>query len=339
MSLHVGVLLGDPRMPYTYATDGRFGDQELSAVEHLKEALGELDGFRFTYFDDHENLLDALRVSRPDLALNLCDTGFRNNWAHELNIPALLEVLDIPYTGADPAAIVLSNDKALVAAAARMRGIPVPEQTLVDLNAAHLVLPTIYPALLKPNVSCGSFGITDKSLAHDQAQAESYLRWLAPQLDVKEALIQEYLDGSEYTVGVIGNPSGECVVLPPLEVDFGDLDPVLPKILTHGSKADAESPYWKNVTFRQAEVAPKVRDQLADFCKRLFAALGFRDYARFDFRCGADGAPRLIDANVNPTWYRDAKMALMARWAGHGYADMLHMILKAALRRSQPDTA
>jgi D-alanine-D-alanine ligase len=68
-------------------------------------------------------------------------------------------------------------------------------------------------------------------------------------------------------------------------------------------------------------------------CTRLFGRLGFRDYARFDFRDGADGRPRLIDANTNPTWYANGKLALMAEWAGYSYAQMLELILGAARTR------
>lgn len=333
MTTHVGVLLGDPRLPYAYAPGGVFGSEELGAVENLQRALATLEGFRFTYFDDHATLIDALREARPDLVLNLCDVGFNNEWEQERNLPALLEILGIPYTGADPVGIVLSNDKALVSAAAALRGVAVPEQELVALNAEPLTLPSRYPALIKPNVSAGSFGITEKSLVHDDAEAEAYLRWLAPQLEAPEALIQEFLPGAEYTVGLIGNPGDGFTVLPPLEVDFGALDPDLPQILTHGSKADPDSPYWDKLTFRRAELDEQTTASIADACEKVFERLSFRDYARFDFRDGADGRPRLLDANINPTWYEGGKMSLMAGWAGHDYAAMMRMILEAAMKR------
>ena len=67
---------------------------------------------------------------------------------------------------------------------------------------------------------------------------------------------------------------------------------------------------------------------------RVFERLDFRDYARFDFRDGEDGRPRLLDANINPTWYEGGKLSLMAGWAGHDYATMMRMILEAALTRA-----
>lgn len=263
--IDVGVLLGDPRLPYDYAPGGVFGDEELRAVERLKVALDTLEGYRFTYFDDHDVVLDALREARPQLVLNLCDTGFRNQWDRELELPALL--------------------------------------------------------------------ITERSVVRSDAEARETLAWLADELDRPEVLAQEYLPGREYTVGVIGNPGEGFDVLPALEVDFGALDEGLPPILTHGSKADPSSPYWTQLTFRRAELDEDTREELAESCARVFERLAFRDYARFDFREGEDGRPRLIDANINPTWYEGGKLSLMAGWAGHDYAAMMRLILEAAAAR------
>ncbi|MGM0577651.1 MAG: D-alanine--D-alanine ligase family protein [Myxococcota bacterium] len=332
-ALDVAVVLGDPRLPYPYTEDGRFGAEDLEAVEHLQAALAKLEGYRFRYLDDHDRLLDDLREARPDLALNLCDTGFRNQWDYERNVPALLEILEIPYTGADPMGISLGTDKSLVRAAAEAMGVSVPDETWVDLAARPLVLPSRYPALVKPNCSGGSFGITRDSVVHAPGEAEAYLRWLAGHVEIPEALVQDYLDGDEYSLALVGNPGQGFTALAPLEVDFSDLDPDLPPLLTYASKTDPDSSYWKDVRFRRARLDEATRATLAGHCERVFRRLGFRDYARFDFRCGADGCPRLLDANTNPTWYWDGKMALMARWAGHGYDDLLRMILEVARAR------
>jgi len=331
--LHVGVVLGDPRLPYPYSVDGRFGEEEIEGARRLGEALSELEGYRFTFFDDHERLMDDLRSSPPDLVLNLCDTGYRNQWELERNIPAFLEMLEIPYTGADPMAISVSTDKALVSMAAERLGIPVPNETFVDLTADPLVLPATYPALIKPNNSGGSFGITSSCVVHDAGEAEAYMHWLADQLHPPEAVIQDFLTGSEFTVGIIGNPDHGFTVLPPLEVDYSALPADLPPILTYGSKADPESAYWNRLAFRQAELDEVTYARLVDGCVKLFRRLAFRDYARIDFRNGADGVPRMLDANTNPTWFHDGKMAMMAAWAGYDYARMMELILDAAVAR------
>jgi D-alanine-D-alanine ligase len=336
--MHIGVLFGDPRLPYAYSPTGAFGDEEHRAIADVKEAFESLPQFRVSYFDDHETLLRELPEKRPDLVLNLCDTGYRNRWELELTIPAYLELLDIPYTGADPAAIVRSNDKAVVSTTARLRGVLVPEELFVDLRSEPFPTPERYPALVKPNVSCGSAGVTERSLVHDATEAEATMRWLRDELDVGEALVQQFLPGAEYTVGCLGNAAlpgepSDFEVLPPLEVDFGKLDPSLPKILTHASKAEPDSPYWKDVAFRRAEITDDTMATITEACRRLCISLGLRDYARIDFRCDADGVPHLLDANVNPTWVKGGKLATMASWVGHDYPGMIRTILETAMRR------
>ncbi len=332
--LHIGVLLGDPNLPCSYTVEGDLGEEWVRSVKHLKEILPELPDYRFTYFDNHERLIEELRDNRPDLMLNLCDMGYRNNWEMERNVPALLELLDIPYTGADPASMTLSADKALVSLAAMRMGIAVPNENFVDLTASPLLLPATYPAMIKPNASGGSFGMIEDCVVHDDVAAEAYLRWLAGQLDRPEAVIQDFLTGREFTVGLIGNPAEGFTVLPPMEVDFSGLDPDLVPIQSYGWKADPESRYIDQMRLLQADIDEVTYSHLVDASARLFKRLGLRDYCRIDFRCGDDGVPRVLDVNTNPSWYFDSKLATMAEWAGYSYARMLGLIIEAAAVRN-----
>lgn len=329
----VAVILGDPRLPCSYTVEGDLGEEWDRAVAHLKGILPGIPGYRFTVLDDHELLIDELRAKRPEMVLNLCDMGYRNDWELESSIPALAQMLGIPCTGADPASMALTADKALVSLAAARMGISVPNETFVDLTADPLVMPATYPAMIKPNSSGGSFGIVEDCVVHDDAAAESYLQWLAGELERPEAVIQDFLTGREFTVGLIGNPEIGFTVLPPLEVDFSELDPELVPIQSYGWKADPDSPYLDQVKLVQAEIDEVTFSQLVDASAKLFRRLALRDYCRIDFRCGEDGVPRVLDVNTNPSWYYDGKLAMMAEWAGHDHAAMLGLILDATARR------
>ena len=333
--LTVGVLSGDPALPYAYGVDGRFGAGDIAAAERAVAAVDGLEGYRAVAFSDHAVMIDRLRSEPPALVLNLCDTGYRNLLRNEPHVPALLELLEIPYTGATPACMSICGDKALVRLLAAAHGIPVPKETLVDLHAEPLILPELYPAMIKPNDGCGSQGVTPDAVVRDAVEADAYLRWLAATAGGSRprALIQDFLTGAEYTVGLVGNPETGLTVLPPLEIDYSALDPSLPPILSYGSKADPDSPYWQALRFRRAELDAVNYAALVDQATWLFQRLGLRDYARIDFRAGADGVPRLLDANFNPTWNDDGKLAIMAGWAGFDYAELLRMILEAARAR------
>lgn len=329
----IGVLSGDANLPSDYGIDGQFSPEEAAAVQRVIDALEARGDYQVRHFGDHPRLFDELRQHPPDLALNFCDTGYFNRLHQEANIPALLELLEIPYTGASPAAMHRCNDKAMVRLLAAAHGIAVPNETFIDLHAAPRTRPTLYPSIIKPNAGCGSLGVTRDSVVHDAAEAEAYLEHLAAETNWQRALAQDFLTGPEYTVGLYGNPETGLTVLPPLEIDYSHLDPSLPPILTYGSKADPDSPYWQSLRFRRAELDEPIHAILIEHSIWLFERLGLRDYARIDYRSGADGIPRLLDANFNPTWNDDGKMAIMAGWAGHSYGDWLNLIIDAARSR------
>lgn len=331
--LTVGVLLGDPRLSYSFSPEGRLGQEELRAFQQLEVTLAQLTEYRFRIFSDHERLIDDLRGANLDLALNFCDTGYRNDWNLVTHIPAVLEMLGIPYTGSNGMALNVTSDKSLVRALAMTFDIPVPNEAHVDLQTDPLPLPDIYPALIKPNQGAGSFGMSRDCVVHDASQAIAYMTQLAGILVPPEVVIQDFLTGPEYTVGIIGNPATGLIPLPPAEIDYSGLDPELPPVFTYDAKFDAASPYWDQLRHRRAELDEVTHARLIEYSTRLYRRLGIRDYARFDFRCGADGQPRLLDVNPNPTWYADSRMAMMAGWAGYSYADLLRLILRAAIER------
>ncbi len=327
----ITVLLGDPDMPDRSKPGGRFTADDLDQVERLKAALAELEAFDFAYLNDHGTLLDDLRAKPPEFVLNFCDTGFRNDAALEAHVAALLEMLGIPYSGNGPAALALCYDKSLVRAAAQSVGVPVPDEILLGGNDSLPEIPL--PAFIKPNRGDGSVGITTRSLVHDRAAAEAYVAELQDSLPGTSILVQEFLSGDEYGVGVIGNPGDGFESLPVLEVDYSALDPGLPRLLDYGSKTDPESPYWTDVRYREARLDATTQAQMRAHCAALFARLGLRDYARFDFRADAQGAIKLMEVNPNPAWCWDGKLAHMAGLRGLRHSGLLRLIVDAARRR------
>jgi D-alanine-D-alanine ligase len=335
--LKLCVLTGDPRLPDLTKRGHRYNEEDLATHAAMRAALQGLNRFALEVFDDHARLLERFAADPPDIVLNFCDTGFRNVATQELHVPALLELLGVPYSGATPACMAICYDKQVVRLAAEAIGIPVPRETYLapgdSLDAAEIML----PALIKPNQADGSVGITKDAVVRTPAEAETYLAWLQRELPGRAVLVQEYLPGPEYGVGLIGNPHDGLVALPPLEVDYARLPAGLAPILSFESKAMPDSPYWTEIKFKPAEAEPQVQAAIADQARRLFARLGCRDYARFDFRVAADGEPKLLEVNPNPAWAYDGKLAFMAGFAGIDYPGMLAMIVDAAVRRTGLD--
>ncbi len=332
-ALDVTVLLGDHRLPDQVKRGGTFNPEDMETVRKLKDALSELPNYKFRYLDNHGTLERDLSELRTDLVFNLCDEGWNNDPFKELHVPALLEVLGIGYTGAGPSALAACYDKGLVRAVAQSLDVPVPLESYVRPGDQGATLPSVFPALLKPNQGDSSQGITKDAVVSNEKALLDYLDRLRADFPRRGVLVQEFLTGAEYSVQLVGNPDQGLRALPLLEVDYSKLDQSLPRILGYESKWEPDSPYWTQIAYREATLGDQKQQQMIDHSSRLFERLGCRDYARFDFRADAKGEIKLLEVNPNPGWCWDGKMNLMASFQGMRYSELLGQILQAAVER------
>ena len=328
----VTVLMGDPDMPDVVKMGGQFNQEDLETINILKENLPKLPQFECDYMDDHQSIIKRLLTNPPKMVMNLCDEGYRNKATMELHIPALLDLLNIPYTGAGPGCLSLCYNKANVRSIAESLDVDVPMETFFEPDDQAANLPSYFPALIKPNCGDSSIGITQQAVVNNAVELMAYIDHLREVMPGVPLLIQEYLQGAEYSIGLIGNPD-KFEVLPPLEVDYSQLPAGLPKILSYESKWDPHSPYWTAIKYKEAKLDEETYRKLIHFSSRLFERLECRDYARFDFRADSAGQVKLLEVNPNPGWCWDGKLNLMAGFAGIEYAQMLEMILNAAKER------
>ena len=329
----VTIVLGDPRLPDSVKRNGRWNEEDMETIDRLKAALHELPDYHFRYLDNHASLYAELRANRAHFVLNFCDEGFNNDAFMEMHVPALLEMLDIPYSGAGPACLGLCYNKSLVRGVAQSIDVPVPAETYFNSDDLAATIPSVFPALIKPNFGDSSIGINKDAVVQTWEEAIACLGRLREQMPRCPILIQEFLTGPEYSIGIIGNPGLGYRVLPPLEVDYSRLDPALPRLLPYESKWVPDSPYWAQIGYREARLDEETRRKITDYANILFERLGCRDYARFDFRADAEGEIKLLEVNPNPGWCWDGKLNLMAQIAGLRYSDLLKLIIETAQDR------
>lgn len=296
--LRTTVILGDPRLPDKIKKNGKFNPEDLQTIQELKKTLKLLKHFEFEYWDDHKTLFQELLYHRPLFVFNLCDEGFNNQATQELHVPALLEILNIPYTGAGPACLALCYNKATTRLIAQNIGVPVP---LEIYHCAAFSKPASFPtlpAIIKPNFGDGSYGITPSCVVFTQDEFNQYIASLPIQIK-SSFLVQEFLPGREFSVGIIGNP-GNFEILPILEIDYSHLPKNSPQLLCYESKWLPESPYWQLIKFKKARISNTMKRVLCNYVVTLFEEVGCRDYARFDFRCDANANVKLLEINPNP---------------------------------------
>lgn len=337
--LNVAVILGDPRKEDIIKPACVFDDDDFDTLEKMKKALAEISGMKLTFFDRHETLIDDLKkkTGKIDLVLNLCDEGFYNDPTKELHVPALLEQLNIPYTGAGPQCLAFCYDKSIVRGVAREMEIPVAKGALVMENSDLSKLPLSFPLLVKPNSGDSSFGITQKSIAHSLEELREILAETWEKVGSnKPLLLEEFLPGKDISIGIIGNPPA-CTVLPITEEDYSAVPEDLPRICGYEAKWLPDSPYW-NIKSVPVSLPEETREEVVKCCLALFSRLGCRDYARFDWRLDAEGKPRLLEVNPNPGWCWDGHLAKMAAYANISYSGMLATIIGAAKDRCGLET-
>jgi len=332
---NVAVLFGDPRKPDNLKPLCVFDDDDFYTIDQVKAALKELGGHSITYLTNHDTFIpDLVRMkSKIDYVFNLCDEGYNNDPRKELHVPALLEALDIPYTGGGPQCLAFCYDKSLVRGIAKEMGLPVPEAFFIKPEDQTFELPFGFPVIVKPNFGDSSFGITQRSVCHDLEQLVNAIAEIRQQFGYdKPLLVEELLTGNDLTAGIIGNPPSNYTLLPIIEEDYSGLPEDLPKICGYEAKWLPDSPY-ACIKSIPASLPENVEKSLMEWCVKLFERLECRDYARFDWRLDKDGTPKLLEANPNPGWCWDGHLAKMAAIAGMSYPRMIEAILLAAEQR------
>ena len=335
----IAIITGDPSLPDPTKQGHRYGPQDLAVHQKMGEAFESLGKFEFAVIERHKDMFEHLRELNPELVVNFCDTGLYNNPNYEIHVATQLEIMQLPYTGAPPRAMLYCYDKQIVRLIAESLGVAVPQERFVQAANVRSATVPAFPALIKPNTADGSVGITKDAVVNDEHEARDYLAWLADELPGRDVLIQEYLPGTEYGLGILGNPDGEFSALPMLEVDFSALPGDCAPILSFESKTDPDSPYWDGIQLKPASLPYARQKEFAEGCRGLFRRLGLRDYGRFDFRTAADGTVKLMEVNPNPAWGWDAKFAVMSAFAGWSYAGMLENLVKTAWARVTRDAA
>jgi D-alanine-D-alanine ligase len=295
-------------------------------LQAIREAIASY-GHEVVDLEATQDLPLQLASTPVDVVFNIAE-GFKGR-SRESQVPSLLELLDIPYTGSDPAALSVSLDKAVAKRVVRTHGILTPDYLILNTGKERLPRELGSPLLVKPVAEGTSKGVTKKSIVHDEAELREVARDLIAKYR-QPALAEQYVSGREFTVGLLGERRPK--VLPPMEIVFLDRSDPTP-IYSFEMKQDWNERIRYEVP---ANLGERELDRLERAAREVFAALGCRDVARIDFRIDAEGRIFFIECNplpgLTPGW---SDLVLIAQAAGIEYRALIGEILSFAIRRHQ----
>lgn len=290
----------------------------------------EKHNFHTVLFEADASLPQKLCETHIDIAFNIAE-GF-NGRGREAQIPALLNMFGIPFTGSDETTLCISLDKALTKRLLSAYHINTPKYMLIPKNfiRSQIKINKLnYPVIIKPNAQGSSKGISDISIVESP---EELYRLVSKNIAIynEDMLAEEYIEGREFTVGIIGNDE-DIRVFSPMEVIFTQKTQGDFQVYSYNVKQD----YKRFIRYKcPADIDKKLEEKLMKISRKIYGVLGCLDFARCDFRIGKDNQIYFIEINPLPglaPGYSDYPM--LADFCGVDYETLILNILYAALKR------
>jgi D-alanine-D-alanine ligase len=289
---------------------------------------------RLAVDDAVQPLIDSLTKETPDLVFNLAES-FRGKSALESNVAALLNLLDLRYTGSSPAGLILAGDKVLTKKVLAFHGIQSAKFATVYRGQVDWAGDINFPLLVKPPQEDASLGITQKSIVNNVKELLDVMGGTQQEYQ-SPVLVEEFIEGREFYVGVLGNSNIEA--LPLIELDFSNFPAELPKIASWEAKwGDAGDEKGAEFEGTKAIFPTDIAEDLAKKIQQVaidsFQALRLRDYARIDLRVTATGEVYVIEANPNCYLEQKSEFARAAEKSGLDYTALIGRIVELASAR------
>jgi D-alanine-D-alanine ligase len=320
---------------YPERLDDTFAEWDSEeTIDALKFAL-ETGGHEVVPIEADTDCYEKIKAVNPDFVFNVAE-GIGGS-SRESQIPSMLEMLNIPFTGSDSVTIGICHDKSRCKEILSYYKIPNPKFFITD--AIHKIDEKInFPKFVKPLHEGSSKGIYNSSVVNNSSELRNEI------LRIKEcynqpSLVEDFLTGKEFTVAMLGN--GDNVkVLPIVEINLDSVPEGFNKIYSYEVKWFFDTRENKLDIFKcPADIDPKLYKQIEDICKDAYKALRIRDWARIDVRLDKDNIPNIVEINPLPGILPDPEdnscYPKAAREVGLDYNTMINEVLNCAIARNK----
>ena len=274
-------------------------------------------------------LIEGLAERKPDLVFNLMEM-FGKNWQGDVGVAGLLQLLGYQFTGCGPGEFYLGQDKGLAKKILAFDQIATPNFAVFEGENFETGGNLRMPLFVKPLRADSSQGIDAGSLVHDTKGMMERVKLINEKLK-DAALAEEYIDGREFYVGVLGNT--DPIALPPIEMDFSGMPEGLPRIMDHKAKWEKRSKAYRGTKPVVADVPDELRAKLHKIALTACRALRAVDYARVDLRVAQTGDIYVLEVNSSCDLDVNGEFAMAAAAAGIEYRALIDRIVDIALAR------
>ncbi|GMU87441.1 MAG: D-alanine--D-alanine ligase [Ignavibacteriales bacterium] len=289
----------------------------------MRDALAEYHQVHL--IEANTEAFEKLNMLKPDLVFNIAEG--MHGISREAQIPAILDMLQIPYTGSDPLTLSICLDKARTKEILKYHNIPTADfqviSSLEELNAAKFS----FPLFIKPNGEGSSKGIFNASLAHNTVELIAAVEKIINEYH-QPALVEQYLSGREFTVALMGN-GDEVETLPIVEINFQELPTHLAPVYSYEAKwifDTKENPL--DIFTCPAQLDDELKNNIETICKKAYKVLRCRDWSRIDVRLDSAGIPNIIEINplpgILPNPEDNSCFPKAARSAGMNYQTLIN---------------
>jgi D-alanine-D-alanine ligase len=286
--------------------------------------------------DDVDKLIAGLRDTSPDLVFNLLEM-FGQNLLGDVGVLGLMDVMGLCYTGCGPGEAYLQQDKGLAKKLLAFDQIRYPDFAVFAADSTFETGGNLkMPLFVKPLRADASIGIDGGSLVHTSTDMMKRVVYIHEELH-DSALAEEYIEGREFYVGVLGNQ--DPIALPAIEMDFSRLHPSKPRIADAKAKWEKGTAEYRGTRSVLADIPPDMVAKLHQAAIGAYRALRVRDYGRVDFRVTESGDAYVIEVNASCYLERSSEFAVAAKAAGIEYAELIDRIARLAVERHEKQLA
>jgi D-alanine-D-alanine ligase len=312
------------------------GDEQPDVVVEQVAAGLEASGHTISILTLRHDVIEVvtgLKKRKPNLVFNLVESFGDDILGGQMGVAGLLDLLELPYTGGGPGEIFLQEDKALSKKLLAFESIPYPDFATFAPNADFETGGNLrMPMFVKPLRMDASIGIDARSLVRNTQQLMERVLYIHKTFG-DAALAEEYIEGREFYVGVLGNQ--DLTACPPLEMDFSGLSTGAVRIMDSEAKFDTTSDRFHGTKVVLPDLEPALKAKLQKVSLDAYRALRVRDYGRIDLRLTETGEIFVIEVNASCYLEKSSEFATAAAAHGIAYPELLNRIAELAIERSK----